>query len=67
MPCSDRAELAAECAEAGILVLGPDAAAIRAIGTPAGLAEVAAAAGVPVPATPCGMPWGPSGRWGSAR
>ena len=46
VPCADRAELADACAGAGLLVLGPDAAAIRALGTPSGLAEVAAAAGV---------------------
>ena len=48
VPCADRAELADACAGAGLLVLGPDAAAIRALGTPSGLVEVATAAGVAV-------------------
>ncbi len=51
VPCADRAVLAEECAGAGILVLGPDAAAIRAFGTPTALAAVASAAGVPARAT----------------
>ena len=48
VPCADRAELADACEAAGLLVLGPDGDAIRALGTPAGLAAVAAAAGVPL-------------------
>ena len=48
VPCADRAELADACEAAGLLVLGPDGAAIRALGTPAGLAGVAASAGVPL-------------------
>ena len=51
VPCADRAVLAEECAGAGILVLGPDAAAIRAFCSPAALAAVASAAGVPARAT----------------
>ncbi|HEY5137334.1 MAG TPA: carboxyl transferase domain-containing protein [Candidatus Nanopelagicales bacterium] len=51
VPCTDRAVLAEECAGAGILVLGPDAAAIRAFCTPTALAAVASAAGVPARAT----------------
>ncbi len=46
VPCADRAELADACERAGLLVLGADGAAIRALGTPTGLAAVAAAAGV---------------------
>jgi acetyl/propionyl-CoA carboxylase alpha subunit/acetyl-CoA carboxylase carboxyltransferase component len=48
VPCSDRAELAEACAAAGMLVLGPDADAIRALQTAEGLAATAAAAGVPL-------------------
>jgi acetyl/propionyl-CoA carboxylase alpha subunit/acetyl-CoA carboxylase carboxyltransferase component len=48
VPCADRAEVAAACAEADLLVLGPDAAGIRALGTPSGLAGVASVAGVPL-------------------
>ncbi len=48
VPCADRAELADACEAAGLLVLGPDGDSIRALGTPAGLAAVAAAAGVPL-------------------
>ena len=48
VPCVDRAELAAQCAQAGILVLGPDAATIRAFCSPSAVAAVGAAAGVPV-------------------
>ncbi len=48
VPCSDRADLADACTGAGLVVLGPDAAAIRALCTPSGLAEVASAANVPV-------------------
>ena len=51
VPCTDRAMLAEECAGAGILVLGPDAAAIRAFCSPNALAAVASAAGVPARAT----------------
>ena len=48
VPCADRAEVAAACAEADLVVLGPDAAGIRALGTPSGLAGVASVAGVPL-------------------
>lgn len=51
VPCADRAMLAEECARAGILVLGPDEAAIRAFCSPSALAAVASAAGVPARAT----------------
>ncbi len=48
VPCADRAELADACEAAGLLVLGPDGPAIRALGTATGLAAVAASAGVPL-------------------
>jgi acetyl/propionyl-CoA carboxylase alpha subunit/acetyl-CoA carboxylase carboxyltransferase component len=51
VPCTDRADLAAECARAGLLVLGPNATAIRALGTSAGLAAVASVVGVPARTT----------------
>ncbi len=50
VPCADRAELAEACVHAGLLVVGPDAAAIRALGTPTGLSAIATAAGVPLAA-----------------
>ena len=51
VPCADRAVLAEGCAGAGILVLGPDAAAIRAFCSPTARIRIQAARQIMAPVT----------------